>query len=122
MESYIKIYSKIYKNKKDIILNKFNIPDFYFYCNRFEYSKIVNCYERFLWFDKDMIDILDHSIKKYTSKREVNTRYLILEMEYFRIHFEFYNSKNDDILRIIISNNDIFSFEIENCNEEIILN
>jgi hypothetical protein len=121
MEDYIKIYSKLYSNREEIYPTNLNIINFYYYIKSFDYQKIIKYCKSVLWFDEDSCNILISGLLKYKSRYSIKSRYLILETSNVRISLEFYNIDNEFLLKIIISDNDFFSFVIENNYEEMIL-
>jgi len=130
----IKIYTKIYKDKVDMFNTKIALEYTYF-LKKFDLKSCINCYRNALYFDDETYKVLNIGLSKYASKKSISQKYLILETYNTRIIFEFYNKsffeKEDNIisdktfkecLRIVISNNCIFEFLVENYFEETIFN
>lgn len=122
----VKIYTKIYNNRNDIFNTKIQLEYTYF-LKKFDLKSCIQCYRNALYFDDETYKILNIGLSKYASKKSIPQKYLILETYNTRIIFEFYNKtffekESEECLKIVISNDCIFDFLIENDFEETIFN
>jgi len=107
------IYTKTYKDESEIETHFKNNIIFEYTIDSMTYHNIVNKYSEQLINDRYTFYLFTKFLQSYLPNNIIQEKYLMLENNIFTAKFESRNFKNSNILRIIITDDEMFAFGLD---------